>query len=1227
MIAAMSSVRAQQTFAPGRYQLGAQIAAGGMGLVFRAFDTLAQRDVAYKRLQVEHTSSRARMAALFEREYDALARLAHPNIVEVYDYGFDAVGPYYTMELLTGQDLASLAPLPVQEACRLLRDVASALALLHARWLLHRDVSAANVRSTEDGRAKLLDFGALTSFGRQKEVVGTPPFVAPECLSEEPLDQRADLYALGALAYWTLTRRHAFNARSIGQLPDVWQIPLVPPSSFVPEIPKELDELVLSLLELDPPARPPTAAHFMDRVTVIADLPPEKDERRVAYSYLMHPPLFGREEVEAELERRLQSALSGRGGALLIEAAPGLGRSALLDQLAVDAQLLGATVLRWQGGLQSASSSLAHAIVTLAQALVPEAVELVARDSSIAGLLGSDGARSRPEALRTSIDASERLGRLVATVQQCALAMSRRLPLVILADDIVRADAESLALLASLTHAVDDCPLLLVMTKRERGDSVDPNALAKLQAGTLHLKLQPISQGDVEGLVQTVFGSAPNAHRLAAWLHRQSGGNPGQCMDLSRLLLSRGDIRYALGTFTLPHDIRQGIGDAEAEQLRLTGLAELSAEAMTLAQLLSLHEAPLGHAQLVRASNLSQEQVQLALEELATRGIVRASERSVGFVSESLQGALSRSLVGEEQKALHLTLASAILETSSGSADDKFAACHHLICAGHEREATQLVDRALQEEAFAYEMGRVPLFEKILAIHRKQGRPDEQSIPIFITLVSAGFLGDLATLMRHFEPAFGALSKVTGMTLATRLRPWLGGKLALYVGLSFAALRHALTPASRRFGTFADNLRALIATAGLTAAAAISALDPATAFRAVSFLEPFAAMSKRGGAYLAREFCLATAELGAGQFGSASRRYAWLLERLSRPVLGLPEETRRKLYDGCLHGKAQAEVTAGSPRSLELADELEARDAFFAPHAEVIRMTYYGALGLQDSADIHRARGEVLALRGGASWSAFTMMAVRSAYCYMLTRNTLGLVRAAEEFERLAAIAPKLLACRDVSRAYVEVLREHPQYAVELYERAFETHAMHELPTWKVDRALYAEALRHAGRYAQAKAVCLELVETITKGEADNFVLIAGMEQLALTEAALGNPARALQILEEIEPNVRASGGTLVAAGLHRDRAQIALLTRDAAAFDAHFEKMLAIYRPTKNPALIQQCRKLLAQAVESGLPVATRWEPTGLNMPDSSVRELDAAQPPEHTELVLTNDGRATPS
>jgi serine/threonine protein kinase len=155
-----------------------------MGEVFAAVDQSTGARIALKRMLVpesKHAKQRSPVVN-FMREYHALTELRHPRIIAVYDYGVDRARPYYTMELLDGHDLRELSPVPFREACGYLRDVASSLALLHARRLLHRDISPRNVRRTSDGRCKLLDFGAMVPFGVPPNLTGTPSFIAPEAL-------------------------------------------------------------------------------------------------------------------------------------------------------------------------------------------------------------------------------------------------------------------------------------------------------------------------------------------------------------------------------------------------------------------------------------------------------------------------------------------------------------------------------------------------------------------------------------------------------------------------------------------------------------------------------------------------------------------------------------------------------------------------------------------------------------------------------------------------------------------------------------------------------------------------------------------------------------------------------------------------------------------------------------------------------------------------------------
>src|SRR6185503_16889119 len=171
---------------------------------------------------------------LLKREYETLTQLSHPLIIRAFAYGVDGDLPFYTMERLVGQSVNDISPLPWREVASILRDVASALSLVHSRKLVHRDVSARNVCRTEDGRAKLLDFGALSPMGPPREVIGTPPFLCPEALESRPIDARADLFSLGALAYFALTGRHAYPARRVAELGAAWSQPVQPPSTVVP---------------------------------------------------------------------------------------------------------------------------------------------------------------------------------------------------------------------------------------------------------------------------------------------------------------------------------------------------------------------------------------------------------------------------------------------------------------------------------------------------------------------------------------------------------------------------------------------------------------------------------------------------------------------------------------------------------------------------------------------------------------------------------------------------------------------------------------------------------------------------------------------------------------------------------------------------------------------------------------------------------------------------------
>jgi eukaryotic-like serine/threonine-protein kinase len=208
----------------GAYRILGQLGRGGMAEVYKAFDTRLDRTVAFKIIRdgIFGREVLAHMAGRFEQEAQALARLTHPHIVRIYDYGLHEGTPYLVMELLEGGSLKQHTGLPHSpgEAAALLLPVAEALAHAHKQGILHRDVKPGNILITADKRPMLTDFGIARMLDMSEDEtvsatgvgVGTPEYMAPEQALGEAVDGRADVYGLGVVLYELLTGRRPFEA-------------------------------------------------------------------------------------------------------------------------------------------------------------------------------------------------------------------------------------------------------------------------------------------------------------------------------------------------------------------------------------------------------------------------------------------------------------------------------------------------------------------------------------------------------------------------------------------------------------------------------------------------------------------------------------------------------------------------------------------------------------------------------------------------------------------------------------------------------------------------------------------------------------------------------------------------------------------------------------------------------------------------------------------------------
>jgi serine/threonine-protein kinase len=262
----------------GQYQLKRRLGAGGMGEVWLAEHVLLRRPCAMKLIRPERAGD-PQFVRRFEREVRATAALSHPNTVEVFDYGQTDDGAfYYAMEYLTGLTLQELVerhgPLPPERAVHLLRQVCGALQEAHGVGLVHRDVKPGNVLACRRGGlcdvAKLLDFGLVRARGlgepgqsltQEGMIAGTPAYLSPEqAAGKADLDGRSDLYSLGALAYFLLTGRPPFvRDTAVRTMAAHLDEAVVAPDRHRPDLPADLQAVVLRCLEKDPARRDQSA--------------------------------------------------------------------------------------------------------------------------------------------------------------------------------------------------------------------------------------------------------------------------------------------------------------------------------------------------------------------------------------------------------------------------------------------------------------------------------------------------------------------------------------------------------------------------------------------------------------------------------------------------------------------------------------------------------------------------------------------------------------------------------------------------------------------------------------------------------------------------------------------------------------------------------------------------------------------------------------------------------
>ena len=564
------------------YRLDESIGRGGMGEVFRAFDTRLQRVVAIK-MMMRHSGGEAGAAVRrFLREARAASALNHPNIVVVHDIGETADGRHYIVqEFITGATLRSemTRGVPLPAALDIGRQAARALVAAHAAGIVHRDIKPENVMLRADGYVKVLDFGlarvndaaiSTTTTGGDEQttgsvILGTTAYMSPEQARGAPADPPADVFALGVTMYEMIAGRRPFaGATPAAVLAAIIVEEPVLLSHLHSSVPPGLETLVHRMLAKDAAWRP-TAAEVEEELGRLISGEPSEDALRRARAFSQGRTV-GRERERAEMRRVYEQVLDGRGRMLTLLGEPGIGKTALVEDFLTELGqrqdrpivVRGRCSERLAGAeaylpLLEALDSLLHgssgtAIHSLIKTVAPTWYVQVAH----AAVSHDSVSRVRVEAPAPS---QERMKREFGSLLQDA---SRHRPFVLFLDDLHWADVSTVDMLNYLAGRFDQMRLLLLATYRPadmtltrhpfldiRGDLAAHGALAEVSLSFLGLE-------DVDRYLSMTFPQHRFPPTLARLIHQKTEGSPLFMADVVRDLRDSGTLaEQADGTWVL----------------------------------------------------------------------------------------------------------------------------------------------------------------------------------------------------------------------------------------------------------------------------------------------------------------------------------------------------------------------------------------------------------------------------------------------------------------------------------------------------------------------------------------------------------------------------------------------------------------------------------------------------------------------------------------------------
>jgi tetratricopeptide (TPR) repeat protein/ribosomal protein L40E len=643
------------SFANGRYQVKRFLGEGGKKKVYLTHDTLLDRDVAFALIKTEKLDDATRSRV--SREARAMGRLGdHPNIVAIYDMGEHEGQPYIVIPVMPGGDVESLieqAPehrLPLDKAIDIAKGVCRGLEFAHDKGIIHRDIKPGNIWFGTDGTAKIGDFGLalavdLSRLTQAGMMVGTVTYMPPEQAMGGKVTAKVDLYSLGAMLYEMVTGRPPFvGDDSIAIIGQHINTPPVSPTWHRADLPPALETLILQLLEKDPERRPESAAVVLQALEAIeaGKIEKESSTEAPAENPLYRRVFVGRESELKQLQSTFDGAISGQGALMMVTGEPGIGKTALCEQLSTYVTLRGGRTLVGHcyeaGSLSLPYLAFVEALRSYVLSRDPKDLkeELGSGAADVARIVSEIKERLKIK-LRTQKDPEEERYRLLQGVSEFLTNAANVQPMLVVLEDLHDADKGTLEMLTHVSRNLAGGRLLIVGTYRDvEVDRSHPlsAALAELRRVSTYgrVLLHGLNADEVRRMMESITReSVPWG--LAEAVHRQTEGNPLFVQEVIRYLAEEGLIARKEGQWQPTKDtplemsIPEGLRDVIGKRLSLLTpeCNQLLAVASVIGREFALEtlKAVAGINEDVFTSSLKEAVRLSVLEERSQRGLVR----------------------------------------------------------------------------------------------------------------------------------------------------------------------------------------------------------------------------------------------------------------------------------------------------------------------------------------------------------------------------------------------------------------------------------------------------------------------------------------------------------------------------------------------------------------------------------------------------------------------------